>query len=205
MGTIGLAGSRTRDGLPAGTVVPRTPRAALVAAVLGTALAYMSDDMLNLAVPSVARGLGATMTDVQWILNAYYVPLVSFVLIAGSIGDIIGHRRVFSAGLVLFSLGALVCALSATVLALIAGRGLQGLGAPSQCARARTAGIHPGSPGDAAGRRPVPDARDAHQASPPVHASSRIHSDPSHRGSSGEHRTTHILSPGQYPAIHPQS
>ena len=90
MGTIGLAGSRTRDGLPAGTVVPRTPRAVLVAAVLGTALAYMSDDMLNLAVPSVARDLGATMTDVQWILNAYYVPLVSFVLIAGSIGDIIG-------------------------------------------------------------------------------------------------------------------
>jgi MFS family permease len=71
-----------------------TSRAVLAAAVLGTALAYMSDDMLNLAVPSMARDLGATMTDVQWILNSYYVTLVAFVLVAGSIGDIIGHRRV---------------------------------------------------------------------------------------------------------------
>jgi len=49
------------------------------------------------------------MTDVQWILNAYYVPLVSFVLVAASLGDIVGHHRVFMAGLILFSLGALVC------------------------------------------------------------------------------------------------
>lgn len=108
---------------------PRTLRAVLVAAVLGTALAYMSDDMLNLAVPSVARDLGATMSDVQWIVNAYYVPLVSFVLIAGSVGDIVGHRRVFIIGLVVFSLGALICAFSPAVLALVAGRGLQGFGA----------------------------------------------------------------------------
>jgi EmrB/QacA subfamily drug resistance transporter len=101
----------------------------LAAAVLGTALAYMSDDMLNLAVPSVARDFGATMTDVQLVLNAYYVPLVSFVLIAGSIGDIVGHRRVFSAGLVLFALGALVCATSPSVLLLALGRGLQGVAA----------------------------------------------------------------------------
>jgi EmrB/QacA subfamily drug resistance transporter len=104
-------------------------RAVLVAAVLGTALAYMSDDMLNLATPSVARDLRATMTDVQWILNSYYVTLVSFVLIAGSIGDIVGHRRVFTAGLVLFSFGALVCALAPTVPLLVVGRGAQGIGA----------------------------------------------------------------------------
>ncbi|HEX5590479.1 MAG TPA: MFS transporter, partial [Candidatus Limnocylindrales bacterium] len=103
--------------------------APLVAAVLGTALAYMSDDMLNLAIPSVARELGATMTDAQWVLNAYYVVLVSFVLIAGSVGDILGHRRVFTAGLALFSLGALVCAAAPAVPVLIGGRGLQGLGA----------------------------------------------------------------------------
>lgn len=103
--------------------------APLIAAVLGTALAYMSDDMLNLAIPSVARDLGATMTDVQWILNSYYVTLVSFVLIAGSVGDIVGHRRVFTTGLVLFSIGALVCAVAPAVPVLIGGRGLQGLGA----------------------------------------------------------------------------
>jgi EmrB/QacA subfamily drug resistance transporter len=104
-------------------------RAVLVAAVLGTALAYMSDDMLNLAVPSLARDLGATMTDVQWILNSYYVTLVSFVLIAGSIGDIVGHRRVFTTGLILFTLGALVCATAPAIAVLILGRAIQGVGA----------------------------------------------------------------------------
>jgi MFS family permease len=57
----------------------------------------MSDDMLYLAIPSVARDLHATAAGVQWILNAYYIPLVAFVLVAGSVGDIIGHRRVFTA------------------------------------------------------------------------------------------------------------
>jgi EmrB/QacA subfamily drug resistance transporter len=101
----------------------------LVAAVLGTALAYMSDDMLNLAIPWVARDLDASMTDAQWVLNAYYVALVSFVLVAGSVGDIVGHRRLFVAGLVSFSVGALICSTSPVLLQLIAGRFVQGLGA----------------------------------------------------------------------------
>src|SRR5829696_5010789 len=90
-------------------VTASTQRAVLLAAVLGTALAYMSDDMLNLAIPSVARDLGATVTDAQWILNAYYVSLVSCVLVAGAIGDIVGHRRVFVGGILTFSAGALLC------------------------------------------------------------------------------------------------
>jgi len=56
---------------PAGPTAPvNTTRAMLATVVLGTALAYMSDDMLNLAIPSVARDLGASMTGVQWILTA---------------------------------------------------------------------------------------------------------------------------------------
>ena len=104
-------------------------RAVLLAAALGTALAYMSDDMLNLAIPSVARDLGATMTDVQWILNSYYVALVSCVLVVGSVGDIVGHRRTFTVGLVLFAVGALFCAGAFAVPVLIVGRAIQGLGA----------------------------------------------------------------------------
>jgi EmrB/QacA subfamily drug resistance transporter len=104
-------------------------RSVLVAAVLGTALAYMSDDMLNLAIPSVARDLEATAAGVQWILNAYYLPLVAFVLVAGSVGDIIGHRRVFTAGLLLFCAGAVLCATAFHVGMLIAGRAVQGVAA----------------------------------------------------------------------------
>ena len=101
----------------------------LAAAVLGTALAYMSDDMLNLAIPSVARDLGATITDAQWILNAYYVALVSCVLVAGSVGDIVGHRRVFVGGIGVFSVGAVGCALAPAVELLVLGRFVQGIGA----------------------------------------------------------------------------
>jgi MFS family permease len=106
-----------------------TPRAVLVAAVLGTALAYMSDDMLNLAIPSVARDLQATVTDAQWILNAYYVSLVSGALVAGSVGDVVGHRRVFLGGILFFSAGAVGCALAPAVGVLISSRFLQGIGA----------------------------------------------------------------------------
>lgn len=106
-----------------------TRRAVLVAAVLGTALAYMSDDMLNLAIPWVARDLEATVTDAQWILNAYYVSLVSCVLVVGSIGDIVGHRRVFIGGIVLFSAGAVGCALAPSIGLLVVGRFAQGAGA----------------------------------------------------------------------------
>jgi EmrB/QacA subfamily drug resistance transporter len=106
-----------------------TARAVLLAAVLGTALAYMSDDMLNLAIPSVARDLGATVTNAQWIVNAYYVSLVSCVLAAGAIGDIVGHRRVFAGGILIFSTGALLCASAPAVWLIVAGRFVQGIGA----------------------------------------------------------------------------
>jgi EmrB/QacA subfamily drug resistance transporter len=110
-------------------VLDRRPGSVLIAAVLGTALAHMSDDMLNLATPSVARDLDATAAGVQWILNAYYIPLVAFVLVAGSVGDILGHRRVFTVGLLLFSAGAVLCAAASDVRLLIAGRAVQGVAA----------------------------------------------------------------------------
>jgi EmrB/QacA subfamily drug resistance transporter len=124
---------RTRSSTePAATAARRPEQRRLLvlfAAVLGTALAYMSDDMLNLAVPSVARDLEVSAAGIQWILNAYYIPLVAFVLVAGSVGDIVGHRRVFTAGLMLFCSGALLCATAGDVGLLIVGRALQGVAA----------------------------------------------------------------------------
>lgn len=115
--------------MPSAVAATRYPWPLIIAAVLGTALAYMSDDMLNLAIPSVARDLGATVTDAQWVLNAYYVSLVSSVLVMGSVGDIWGHRRVFIGGMSLFAGGALVCALAPAVAVLVCGRFVQGVGA----------------------------------------------------------------------------
>jgi MFS family permease len=106
-----------------------TGRAVVAAAVLGSALAYMSDDMLNVAIPSVAADLGGTVHDVQWVVNSYYVTLVALVLVAGAVGDLAGHRRVFLAGMALFTLGALGCAAASSLWPLIVGRGVQGVGA----------------------------------------------------------------------------
>lgn len=85
--------------------------------------------MLNLAVPSLARELGASVAGVQWILNSYYVTLVAFVLVAGSVGDIVGHRRVFVTGLTGFGLGAALCAVAPAVPVLVIGRAVQGAAA----------------------------------------------------------------------------
>lgn len=55
----------------------------MIAAVLTTALAYMSDDMVKVAIPSLAKDRGGTVTDVQWIVDSYYVVLVALVLVVG--------------------------------------------------------------------------------------------------------------------------
>jgi EmrB/QacA subfamily drug resistance transporter len=118
--------ARTRGPAP---LASATGRAIVAAAVLGSALAFMSDDMLNVAIPSVAADLHASVTDVQWIVNSYYVALVSLVLVAGSLGDVLGHRRVFLGGLTMFSMGALLCAAAPVLSLLVAGRAVQGIGA----------------------------------------------------------------------------
>ena len=104
-------------------------RSIIAAAVLGSALAYMSDDMLNVALPTVSRDLGVGVTEMQWVVNGYFVTMLSLMLTAGSIGDIRGHRRMFLGGLAVFSAGAVVSAIAPTVPVLVAGRAVQGIGA----------------------------------------------------------------------------
>ena len=107
----------------------RTGRAIIVAAVLGSALAYMSDDMLNVALPSVSRDLQVGVSEMQWVVNGYFVAMLSLMLTAGSIGDIRGHRRTFFVGLAVFSGGAAVSATAPVVAVLVVGRAVQGVGA----------------------------------------------------------------------------
>jgi MFS family permease len=107
----------------------RIGRAVVIATVLTTALAYMSDDMVNVAIPSLAKDRGGTVTDVHWIVDSYYVVLVALVLVVGAIGDVVGHRRLFLTGMSLFALGAIMCAIANGIVVLIGGRGIQGAGA----------------------------------------------------------------------------
>src|SRR5712691_8761331 len=104
----------------------RSQRFTLVAAILGSGVAAIDGTIVNVALPAIQDDLGGRLQAQQWISNAYLLALGSLILIGGSLGDIYGERRVFTAGVAAFGLLSLACALAPTIDALIAARALQG-------------------------------------------------------------------------------
>src|SRR5438552_6951625 len=84
--------------------------------------------IVNVALPPIARDLNASFTDLQWVIDAYALTLATFVLNAGSLADLLGRKRVFVGGVVLFTGASLLCGLATSPLFLILARGLQGVG-----------------------------------------------------------------------------
>lgn len=84
---------------------------------------------LNLALPATARGLGVTTTDLQWAITVFQLTLASLLIPAGRLGDLLGRRRVFLAGIALFALASLLCGLAQSAEMLVAMRFLQGTAA----------------------------------------------------------------------------
>lgn len=101
----------------------------LVATVLGSALAGIDATVVSIALPAIGTDLGAAFADLQWTVNAYTLTLAAFILLAGSLGDRFGRRRVFVVGVVWFAAASMLCALAPTATALVAMRALQGVGA----------------------------------------------------------------------------
>ena len=83
---------------------------------------------VNLALPSIRVGLGASLSELQWVIDSYVLVLASLLMLSGSVADRVGRRRVFQTGLLLFGLGSLLCSLSGTATMLIASRMLQAVG-----------------------------------------------------------------------------
>ena len=117
-----LAASARPGGGAAGT-------GALIATVLGSSIALIDGSVVNVALPAMGRALGADSAGVQWIVNGYMLPLSALVLIGGALADRLGRKRVFLAGLVIFTLASLACMASPTLGFVIAARVVQGLGA----------------------------------------------------------------------------
>lgn len=111
------------------TSMPRRRRL-LVLAICCMSLLIVSLDntALNVALPSLQRDLGASVSGLQWTLDAYTLVLASLLMLAGSTADRVGRRRVFRAGLVLFTAGSLLCALAPGLGWLIAFRAVQAVG-----------------------------------------------------------------------------
>jgi EmrB/QacA subfamily drug resistance transporter len=102
-------------------------RLSLLAAIMGSFVVGLDSTVVNVALPSISQDLGGGLAGQQWISNAYLLALGSLILIGGSLGDLLGERRVFSIGVAGFGVVSLVCALAPSVEVLIAGRALQGV------------------------------------------------------------------------------
>jgi EmrB/QacA subfamily drug resistance transporter len=100
----------------------------LAATILGSSLAFIDGTVVNLALPALQANLGATVTAMQWVVESYALLLTSFMLVGGSLGDIYGRKRIFIAGVVVFSAASMWCGLASSVSVLIAARCLQGIG-----------------------------------------------------------------------------
>ena len=85
--------------------------------------------IVNVALPSIQADLGFSQENLQWVISAYALVFGGFLLLGGRLADILGRRSVFMAGLVIFSVGSLLCGLAWSETSLIAARALQGLGA----------------------------------------------------------------------------
>src|SRR3954454_8681564 len=104
----------------------RIKRLTLLACILGSAIVFVDQTVVNVALPALREDLGASLADQQWVVEAYLLLLASLVLVGGSLGDLYGRRRIFALGVAGFAGASLVCAVSPTVELLIAARALQG-------------------------------------------------------------------------------
>ena len=106
---------------------PASKQLALASAILASSIAAVDASAVNVALPAIGRDLGGGLAAQQWISNSYLLTLGAFILLAGSLTDRLGERRVFVAGVSGFGVGSLLCAAAPTTAVLIGARALQGL------------------------------------------------------------------------------
>lgn len=113
------------------TTAAPDPRRWLVLAMMsiGTLIVFLDLTVVNTALPAISLDLGATTSELQWVVDSYVLVLAGLLILAGSIGDRYGRRRWMSVGLLFFLAGSVVGALAESIPTLIAGRAIQGLGA----------------------------------------------------------------------------
>jgi len=110
-------------------VPPSSRRWTLVATILGSSLTFIDATVVNVALPALQKDLTATITGVQWVIEAYALLLGALILVGGSLGDQFGRRRVFLAGVWLFTFASIGCGLAGSTRTLVIARAVQGIGA----------------------------------------------------------------------------
>jgi EmrB/QacA subfamily drug resistance transporter len=120
-------GSPPKD-TPLMTMTSRTRWFALVVLCLGSLMIVLDTTIVNVALPSIRADLGFSQTSLAWVVNAYLLTFGGFLLLGGRLGDLYGHRRLFVAGITLFTLASVCCGVSTSQTMLVSARAVQGLG-----------------------------------------------------------------------------
>lgn len=101
----------------------------LAATILGSSITFIDSTVVNVALPVLQHELGTDIVGAQWIVEAYSLMLSALILVGGSLGDRLGRKRIFSAGLLLFAIASAWCGMADSTAHLIAARAVQGVGA----------------------------------------------------------------------------
>ena len=101
---------------------------ALIVLCLGDLMIVLDATIVNVALPTIREDLGFSQTSLAWVVNAYLLTFGGFLLLAGRLGDLYGHRRLFLIGIALFTTASLACGLSTTQGMLVVARTVQGFG-----------------------------------------------------------------------------
>ena len=107
---------------------PTAGRWVLAATILGSSMAFIDGTVVNVALPTLQRDLGASAAAVQWVVEAYALFLAALILVGGSLGDRLGRKRIYTVGVGVFTVASVACGLSQDVGQLIAARAVQGVG-----------------------------------------------------------------------------
>src|SRR5205814_4179864 len=128
-----LAAEALTDGMgdrnvTAGQETDRSRWIALVVLCVGMLMIVLDATVVNVALPSIQNDLGFSQSSLAWVVNAYLISFGGLLLLAGRFGDILGRKRVFMAGLVLFTVASFLCGASNSQGMLVAARFVQGIG-----------------------------------------------------------------------------
>ena len=110
------------------TLDSRSRWLALLIVCLGDLMIVLDVTIVGVALPSIREDLGFSETSLAWVVNAYLLTFGGFLLLGGRFGDLFGHRRLFIAGIALFTAASLACGLATSQAALIGARAVQGIG-----------------------------------------------------------------------------
>ncbi|NJC06425.1 EmrB/QacA subfamily drug resistance transporter [Sphingomonas kaistensis] len=105
------------------------PNWTLAACILASSLSFVEGSVLNVALPAIRASFSAGASEVQWVVNAYLLPLSALLLLGGALGDQHGRKRLLMLGTALFAAASLLCALAPDLAWLLVGRVIQGIGA----------------------------------------------------------------------------